>query len=181
MTLRPALVAAGLALAAAGCGGDGADPPPPAVRVLMSAPGDGAVVRADAVRLRGSVVPAVAAVRVGGEPVAVRAGRFDARVGLESGGNVIDVMATAPDRSPAMTAVRVVRRLTVRVPDVGGDSPDGAVERLAAAGLRPRLSDVGGVIDEILPVDREVCETDPEAGATVDSGATVRVLVAKVC
>jgi len=167
-------------LVLAACGGDGGESPP-AVRVAMTAPGDGAVVREGAVRLRGRVAPAGAAVRVEGETVPVRAGRFDARVDLEAGGNVIDVMATAPDRSPAMTAVRVTRRLTVRVPDVSGESPDRAVERLADVGLLARVSDVGGVIDEILPVGREVCETDPEAGATVDSGATVRVLVAKVC
>ena len=169
------------ALALGACGESRDDPPPPSVRMALSGPGDGAIVRAGEVDLRGRVAPAGALVRVGGEAITVRDGRFQARVPLDAGGNVIDVMASAPDRSPAMTALRVVRRLTVRVPDLRGESPDGAVERLAAAGLRAELRDVGGVIDEILPVGREVCGTEPGDGATVDSGATVHVLVAKVC
>lgn len=171
----------GLGLALAACGDSGGDRPPPPVRVTMTGPGDGAIVRAGEVDLRGRVAPAGAAVRVDGEPVAVSGGRFEARVPLDAGGNVIDVMATADERSPTMTALRVVRRLTVRVPDVRGDSPDGAVERLAGAGLRPRLRDVGGLIEELLPLGYEVCGTDPGDGSTVDSGSTVDVLVAKVC
>ncbi|HVE67705.1 MAG TPA: PASTA domain-containing protein [Solirubrobacteraceae bacterium] len=176
-----ACVLAPVALALAACGDAAGDRPPAPVRVVMTGPGDGAIVRAGAVDLRGTVAPAGASVRVDGEPVVVSAGRFEARVPLDAGGNVIDVRATAQDRSPAMTALRVVRRLTVRIPDVRGDSPDGAVERLAAAGLRPRLRDVGGLIEELLPVGYEVCGTDPGEGSTVDSGAAVSVLVAKVC
>jgi hypothetical protein len=168
-------------LGLAACGGGPSDRPPPPVRVTLTGPGDGAVVRDGAVDLSGRVVPAVASVRVGGQPVAVHAGRFQARVALDAGGNVIDVMATARERTPAMTALRVVRRLTVRIPDLRGDSPDGAVERLAAAGLRARLKDVGGIVDEVLPIGRRVCGTEPGSETTVDSGSTVRVLVAKVC
>jgi hypothetical protein len=102
-------------------------------------------------------------------------------VALDAGGNVIDVMATAPQRSPALTAVRVIRQLTIRMPDVRGTSPEAALARLSAVGLRPRLRDVGNLIDQLLPTARDVCGTEPGAGATVDHGASVDVLVAKLC
>lgn len=163
------------------CGGMADSRPPPAVRLTLTAPGDGAVVRGDQVQLTGRVVPAAAGVSVGGEPVTVQGGRFSTPVTLDAGGNVIDVMASAPQRSPALTAVRVIRRLTLRVPDVRGATPDGAIARVSAAGLRPRLRDVGNLIDELLPKGRDVCGTDPGSGATVDRGARVDVLVAKLC
>jgi beta-lactam-binding protein with PASTA domain len=100
---------------------------------------------------------------------------------LNAGGNVIDVMASADGRAPVMTAVRVVRQLTVRVPDVTGDSPGNAKERLAAAGLRVSVQEGGGLIDQLLPVDRIVCGMQPDAASTVDSGSTVTISVAKVC
>jgi hypothetical protein len=167
-------------LVVAACGGAGDRPAPP-VRLTLTGPGDGAVVRGEHVQLTGRVVPAAAGVSVGGEPVTVQGGRFSTPVTLDAGGNVIDVMATAPQRSPALTAVRVIRQLTIRVPDVRGTSPDGAVARLTEAGLRPRLRDVGGVIDELLPTARDVCGTEPGSGVTVDRGAPVDVLVAKLC
>ncbi|MDX6648884.1 MAG: hypothetical protein QOJ97_835 [Solirubrobacteraceae bacterium] len=168
-------------LALAACGGPGHQGPPPPVRLTLTGPGDGAVVRGEHVQLTGRVVPAAAGVSVGGEPVTVQGGRFSTAVALDAGGNVIDVMATAPQRSPALTAVRVIRQLTIRVPDVRGTSLDGAVARLSAAGLRPRLRDVGDLIDKLLPTAREVCGTEPGSGVTVDRGATVDVLVAKLC
>jgi hypothetical protein len=181
--MRPAVLAflALSALVLAACGGGGDDEPRKPVRVVMTGPGDGSVVRDDEVELTGSVTPAGALVSVQGEPVDVSAGAFSARVPLDPGGNVVDVMASADGMAPAMTAVRVVRRLTVRVPDLGGESPDGARERLAAAGLRADVVEAGGLIDDILPGGRSVCGTEPDAGSSVDSGTTVEVTVAKVC
>jgi PASTA domain/Glucodextranase, domain B len=181
--MRPAVLAflALSALLLAACGGSDEDEPKTPVRVVMTGPGDGAVVRDDEIELTGSVTPAGAVVTIAGEPVEVSAGGFSTRVPLDPGGNVVDVMASADGMAPAMTAVRVVRRLTVRVPDLGGESPDGARERLAAAGLRADVVTAGGLIEDFLPGDRAVCGTEPDAGSTVDSGSTVEVTVAKVC
>jgi PASTA domain/Glucodextranase, domain B len=180
--MRPlAAVFAVLAVALlAGCGGSGDGAARRPVYLKMTGPGDGTVIRADDVELAGRVTPG-ALVTVEGRPVAVRGGGFTARVPLDAGGNVIDVMASAHGMRPSMTAVRVVRKLTVRVPDVTGDSPGNARERLAAAGLDVEVHEGGGLIDQLLPVDRIVCGVEPGPGSTVDSGATVTLTVAKVC
>ena len=167
-------------LGLAACGGSDQPKPQRPVVLQMTGPGDGVIVRSSGVELRGRVTPG-ALVTVEGEPVAVSAGSFAARVPLDAGGNVIDVMASVHGMSPAMTAVRVVRELTVRVPDISGDSPGDAKDRLAAAGLRVSVHEAGGLIDELLPVDRVVCGTDPGAGSIVDSGSTISVTVSKVC
>jgi Glucodextranase, domain B/PASTA domain len=180
--MRPllALVLALPVLLLAACGGSGDDAAKRPVLLRLTGPGDGKIVRAEGVDVAGSVTPG-AVVTVRGERVAVTGGAFTARVPLDAGGNVIDVMASADGMAPAMTAVRVVRQLTVRVPDLAGDSPDNAKERLAAAGLRVDVHEAGGLIDELLPVDRVVCGSEPDAGSTVDSGSTVSISVAKVC
>ena len=164
----------------AACGGSGDDAAKRPVLLRMTGPGDGRIVHAEGVEVSGTVTPK-AVVTVRGERVAVTAGAFSTRVPLDAGGNVIDVMASADGMAPAMTAVRVVRQLTVRVPDVAGDSPGNAKERLASAGLHVNVQEAGGLIDELLPVDRAVCGSEPDAGSTVDSGSTVTISVAKVC
>jgi hypothetical protein len=164
----------------AACGGSGDDAPKRPVLLRMTGPGDGRIVRAEGVDVTGTVTPN-AVVTVRGERVGVTAGAFSARVPLDAGGNVIDVMASADGMAPAMTAVRVVRQLAVHVPDVAGDSPGNAKERLASAGLHVNVQEAGGLIDELLPVDRVVCGSEPDAGSTVDSGSTVTISVAKVC
>jgi len=180
---RPAaLVACALGLVAAGCGdAKPAAPPRAAVHVALTAPGDGAAVRNDTVVLRGTVRPAGATVLVHGRRVEVAGGAFETTVGLEAGTNVIDVLASAPDARPAMSALRVRRLVTVRVPDVTGDSPAQAKERLAGFGLRAQVDDVGGLFDSLLPGDPVVCSVRPAAGTVVDAGSTVRILTAKGC
>ena len=168
------------ALLLAACGGSGDDAVKRPVYLKLTGPDDGTVIRADDVELSGRVTRG-ALVTVDGEPVTERGGGFTARVPLDAGGNVIDVMASVRGMRPSMTALRVVRKLTVRIPDVVGDSPGDARERLAAAGLSVEVHEGGGLIDELLPVDRIVCSVDPDAGSTVDSGATVTLTVAKVC
>jgi hypothetical protein len=168
-----------LAVALVGCGGSNDGPAKP-VFLRVTDPADGTVIRADAIELTGRVTPG-ALVTVAGQPVAERGGDFTARVDIEAGGNVIDVLASRDGMRPSMTAVRVVRRLQVRVPDVVGDSPGDARERLAAAGLEVEVHEGGGLIDELLPVDRIVCDVDPDPGSEVDSGVTVTLTVAKVC
>jgi Glucodextranase, domain B/PASTA domain len=180
MRLLAATLLALPVLLLAACGGSGDDAAKRPVLLRMTGPGDGRIVRSEGVEVTGTVTPN-AVVTVRGERVSVTGSTFSARVPLDAGGNVIDVMASADGMTPSMTAVRVVRQLTVRVPDVTGDSPGNAKKRLNSAGLRVNVNEAGGLIDELLPVDRVVCGSEPDAGSTVDSGSTVTIAVAKVC
>src|SRR5688500_15783140 len=88
-------------LAAAGCGGDDnerAQRPLTPVRLAVNEPNDLAVVQADTVDVQGTVEPAGAQVRVMGERADVSGGTFRAKVALDPGPNVIDVIATARGR-----------------------------------------------------------------------------------
>ena len=175
------LLAAAGPLALGACGGAGSTASKPPVRLTVDAPGDGAVVRQGSVEVSGRVSPAGAAVTVRGQSAAVAGGAFSAEVPLEGGDNVIDVMATAPTARPVMTAVRIVRELTVRVPDVTGGSSGDARDRLASAGLRADVHESSDPFQDLLPVDASVCSTDPSPGARVERGTTVRMRVAKIC
>ena len=176
----PALVVA--ALAAAGCGDDEPAPPPKAaVALTIDAPGDLELVRAESVEIRGRVTPASSTVLVRGEKIRVSGGAFATSVGLDAGTNVIDVLASAPDTRPAMTALRVRKQVIVRVPDLVGSRPDDAAERLAGLGLESEEREGGGVFDSLLPGPPRVCDTDPAAGDQVDVGATVQLVTAREC
>jgi hypothetical protein len=120
-------------------------------------------------------------VRVRGEPAHVRDGTFAAAVALEPGANVIDVIATARGREPAMTALRVVREMPVEVPDLEDAEISEAQERVADAGLELEVQESGGLFDELLGGEPAVCEQDPEPGALVRRGTTVVVAVARSC
>jgi hypothetical protein len=173
------VLAAATGLAA--CGSNTPDPPPPPVRLTVTAPADGTVVRGSTVDVGGRVRPAGAAVEVLGHPVRVSGGVFSETVQLDAGGNVIDVIASSPRARPAMVAVRIVRQLTVPVPDLIGDSEGDARAALADAGLVAEVRNIGGLFDELLPVEARVCATEPAVGAVVDRGATVRVDIARSC
>lgn len=166
-----------------GCGGG--DPSPPAalapVRLAITAPADGAVVRGGNVDVRGRVTPAVSQVTVLGRPALVTAGRFSAVVPLEPGANVVDVIATAPRRKPALTALRVTRDVLVTVPQLAGVAEDELEAVLEPLGLRAEVERGGGILDALRPGTPAVCEQDPEAGARVRRGRSVRVAVAKSC
>jgi hypothetical protein len=180
MRRRIPLAAVAVCALAGGCGGDGPAPPP--VRLDVAAPRDQAVVRSASVELRGTVRPASAAVTVGGERATVSGeGAFRATVKLAPGTNVIDVLASAGRARPALTAIRVRRRVSVVVPDVVGVLADDVRDRLAAAGLKAKVDDRDGIFGRLLPGDPVVCATDPRAGVEVDPGTTVNVLVSRRC
>jgi hypothetical protein len=175
------LLAAACPLALAACGGSSSTATKPPVRLNVDAPGDGAVVHAGTVEISGRVSPAAASVTVLGRSVTSAGGSFSASVPLQAGDNVIDVMATAPSARPAMTAVRILREITIRVPDVTGDSPGDARSRLEQAGLRAEVHESGGLLNDLLPTDPSVCETNPAGGTRVGRGTTVRLRASKVC
>ena len=173
------LAAAALCVLAGGCGGDGPAPAP--VRLQVTSPSDEAVVRASQVELRGTVRPATATVMVEGHRAEVSGGAFRATVALAPGTNVVDVMASAGDARPALTAIRIRRRVTVDVPDVTGLVVADASAQLKALGLKDQVDDQDGLFERLLPGRPKVCATDPDRGASVDPGTTVRLLVSKQC
>jgi hypothetical protein len=180
MTRRLPLAAAAVCALAGGCGGQG--PPPAPVRLVVTAPNDMQVVRAANVELRGTVRPGSADVTVGGRPATVSGGgTFRATVGLEPGTNVIDVLASAGSARPALTAIRVRRRVSVPVPDLVGLLASDVKARLTAVGLKADVQDRDGLFGRLLPGDPTVCATDPKAGTQVDPGTTVHVDVSRRC
>jgi hypothetical protein len=181
-TVFACLAASAVALGACGGAAHRAAPRPP-VRLALQAPGDLAVVRAGAVTLRGRVRPGQSSVLVRGRraAVAVAAGAFSARVGLEPGINVIDVMASARGSRPAFATVRVRRQVVATVPDLAGATARDAAHRLRALDLAMRAQDVGGFLDGLVPGAPTVCRTRPAAGSVVDAGSTVTVQTAHLC
>jgi hypothetical protein len=179
------LVLACLAATAGGCGDDGkerAQRPPAPVDLRVTAPADMATVRAESVEVQGTVEPAGAAVLVLGQRAPVSGGgTFRAKVPLEPGANVIDVMATAPRRGPALTAFRVTREVLVSVPELDGKAVADAEQTLRAAGLGIEVEQDGGLIEELLPGEPAVCEQDPGPGTQVRRGTRVHVVVSKTC
>jgi hypothetical protein len=171
-----------LACALAGCGGDDRPSAPlRAVQLSLASPADAGTVEGDAVEVTGRVVPARSSVRILGRDVDVTAGSFTTEVVLDEGANLIDVTASAPGRRPVSTALRVVREVPVEVPDLRGDDPEEAVETLEGLGLDAEVRRGGGLLDDLLPGEVAVCESDPEDGTRVRPGTTVTLEVAKVC
>jgi hypothetical protein len=180
---RPLLATALLAATLlAGCGGeDKPEPAPPPVRLSLDSPRDTATIQADSVVLRGSVSPVSARVRVRGSQATMSSGHFRVKVPLEVGTNVIDVVAEAPGKTPAFTAIRVTREDTVAVPDVEGLGVDEARSALKDAGLKASVRRRGGFLEEVVPRSLRVCETDPPSGETVPRGTTVEVTAGRLC
>ncbi len=173
------------ATVAVGCGsssgGRTAAKAPSPVRMTVASPADLATTRSGTLTVSGSVTPADASVHVLGRPADVVAGAFTARVPLEPGANVIDLAATARGHGPALTALRVTREMPILVPDLSQLTPEDALARVAALGLRLRTQDAGGLLEGILPGTAGVCAQRPDPGTEVRRGAEVLVLVAKRC
>jgi Glucodextranase, domain B/PASTA domain len=178
--LRVALVLLTAALVAA-CGGSGQRSGGGHVRISFASPGDGAVVRAAVVEVRGTVRPRGAAVEVAGRPAAVSGGAFDVVVPLETGANVLDVAATAPGARPAMAALRVRRDDRVTLPDLSGDDPDVAQARLEDLGLKVSRRRGGGFFDPLIPEAPRVCSLTPRPGSKLEPGARVTLVWARHC
>jgi len=164
------------------CGGDaGRSRAPAPVRLTITSPGDGALVRGDGVQVEGRVAPGDAVVLVGGRRIGVSGGTFSERVALAEGTNVVDVMASAGRRRPAVAALRVRRPVTVVVPDVVGDAPGDATDALARRSLKADVQREDDIFDKVFGGDPTVCATDPEAGTRVEAGETVTLTVSRRC
>jgi PASTA domain/Glucodextranase, domain B len=181
--MRLALLAGAVcALLLTACGGDEPAATVAPVHLAVAAPQDLASVRSETVELSGTVKPAGASVEVRGKRASVSGGAWSAKVALEPGVNVVDVLATAGRARPALTAVRVRRIVDVTVPDLVGLSADDAKTELEDAKLVGELqTEDGGFFDELLGGSPEVCQTDPTAGTHVDPGSTVIVQLARRC
>lgn len=182
MRLAILTCAACAAAVLSGCGaGDSSSAPRERVRLKVSAPADGALVRGGTVEVRGSVSPASAEVSVLGRPALITDGRFTVVVPIEPGVNVVDIAASARRRRPTFAALRVIRDVLVTVPDLTGVVEQDIESRLEPLGLRASVQRDGGILDVLRPGDRAVCEQEPAGGSRVRRGRTVRIVVAKTC
>ena len=169
-------------IAVAGCGDDPTpQKPKPPVKLSVASPSDTALVLGSTVRVSGSVSPSSARVQVQGKRAQVSGGRFTSEVPLEPGPNVIDVAATASNRSAALTAFRVTREQRVGVPDIVGAGLEDAERSIQRRGLTLESERGGGFLDSLVPKGLGVCEQEPAAGSQVRRGSTVRVVVARAC
>jgi hypothetical protein len=179
------LLAAGTAVLLATCGGSGGGSPAaralPQVHMRVTSPSDLTSTRGTSVTIRGSVDPPGASVSVLGRQAEVVGSSFTTTVDLQPGTNVIDLAATAPQRGPALAAIRVTREMPVAVPDLSGLAPDAARKQVEGLGLKYAESEGGGLFESLLPGTPGVCEQDPSPGADAMRGTTVRVIVSKRC
>jgi Glucodextranase, domain B len=83
-----------------------------AATLEISSPTAGSVLSADRITVRGTVVPASAAVQVQGHPAAVGNGFFTGTATIHGGKTTIDVIASAPGAAPASASVVVSRPST---------------------------------------------------------------------
>jgi hypothetical protein len=172
------ILTAGLVLSA--CGETPRAATEPRVKLKLEAPNNGGTTRTDHISVRGSVTPADAVVQVMGAEAQVSAGEFTADVGLQPGGNVIDITASSPGRRPATDALRYVRDMRVDVPNVLFKSPDDAKAALRGAGLVAVVEEDGNWLDRLLG-NPQVCATRPSAGTAVAKGTKVTLETARSC
>jgi hypothetical protein len=175
------LVAVAAAALLSACGGS-AGPATPAVKLSLSAPGDGARVQTSTVTITGAVSPRDARVLVVGHRATTSpGGEFSATVSLIPGTNLVDMIASAPHARPAMSVVRIVRYVLVSVPDVTGESPSDAAAAIRGAGLSPKLHGDTDPFSFLLPLSEEVCSQTPAGGDHVAPNTTVTISIGKLC
>ena len=175
------LVLLAIPFAVAACGNTARPASGPRVTVSLTAPGDAKSVRAETVRVQGTVSPSGADVQVNGAAASVSGGTFTAQVSLNPGENVIDVTASAPGRRPDADAVRVTRDMRVEIPELVGQPREDAESRLKDLGLDVQEERSGNFLDRFFGGDEQVCELHPGGGELVDPGTTVTVTVAPNC
>jgi hypothetical protein len=181
--MRPLSLAAAATLCVIVCVGCGSSsqPPSPQVRLAIDSPTDGVRTLAGAVSISGIVSPDGATVLVAGKVVTVTGGSFKASISIRPGSNVVDILASAPEATDAMSAVRIYRQVLIAIPNIGGESPTQATLRLTSVGLTANIQEGGGFLEPIIPGTPHVCGTDPAAGHTVAPGTAVVVHTAKLC
>ena len=152
------------------------------MKLSLNSPADGARLEASVATISGVVSPRSARVLVTGKGVSPGAdGSFSATVSLVPGTNLVDVIASAPHARPAMTAIRVVRYVLVRVPDVSGESPSDAAAAIRGAGLKPQLDGDSNPFAFLLPFSERVCSQSPSGGEQVNPNSTVTIRLGKLC
>jgi hypothetical protein len=151
------------------------------VKLELSSPGDGHMLRAETVDVTGTVAPLGATVTVAGRAATVDGSHFTATVPLQPGGNVIDVTASSPGHRPAADALRVIRDMRVQLPVLAGYEESDAFDRLKGLGLRPLERRDDNWLDRLLPGTVGVCATHPRGGTLVAPHSRVTVVAAKKC
>jgi hypothetical protein len=176
---RSVLLVAALALA--GCGAQARPATTPRVKLDLSAPADGGMLRAETVAVSGTVAPSGAAVLVAGQPAKVDGGTFTATVALAPGGNVIDVTASSPGHRPASDALRVIRDMRIELPKLAGYDESDAVSRLKELNLTATEKRTDNWLDRLLSGPVGVCSTTPHAGTLVQPHSQVTLIVSSNC
>jgi Glucodextranase, domain B/PASTA domain len=170
-----------VAICVCACGGTARVPAAP-VKLTFRQPTDGTRIEASAATVSGAVSPRTARVLVVGHTVKPDAsGNFSTTVALAPGTNLIDVIASAAHARPAMTTLRVVRYVLVKVPDVTGESPTDAVAAIRDAGLDPQLHHSHNPFSFLVPLPQQVCNQSPSGGDHVAPHSTVTLELGKVC
>lgn len=129
-----------------------AEPPEPELRVTIDAPSDGRRVTAPSVKVRGTVSPADAGVKVNGRSMEVIDGEWSGRVDLELGDNGVRAVATAAGTTERMIDdVTVTRRRT-------------AAQRAAfrAAQERKRQQRIADLKASANPIDPKLLQKNPD-------------------
>lgn len=176
-----AVVVLGAAIPLTACGRSAPRPPAP-VHLSALTPADGSRLATDRATIAGSVTPHRARVLVMGRRATTDArGHFSVTVQLQTGTNLIDVIAGAAHARPAMTAIRVVRYLLVSVPSVEGQDPRTASAAITSARLTAKVDQESEPFLFLVPLSERVCTQSPSAGARVAPGTTVTLTVGKIC
>jgi hypothetical protein len=93
-----------------------------AVTVVVTSPTNGTVIAGSNITVRGTVVPTNAVVQIQGQPAAVGNGVFTGTAKLQSGKTTIDVIGSAPGKTPGSTSVTVTQQGNSQHSSSGGSA-----------------------------------------------------------